>query len=244
MRPERLDRLLSRLGYGSRKEVARWVRAGRITVNGAAAARADIRVRAHEVRLNGEPLDAPGPLAIVMHKPAGLVCDRTDALPNVFGLLPARWLARRPPISVAGRLDRDATGLLILTDDGALNHRLTHPRGHVVKRYRVRHAGTLPPDAAARMRAGIPWPGERRPLAGELTVLGDGEAELALASGRHHQVKRMFAALGCEVLALTRIAVGGLRLDALELAPGAWRAMTPEDLEARVRAETTANTGA
>ncbi len=234
MKTERLDRLLSRLGYGSRKEVARWVRAGRITVAGEPARRADVRVRPEQVRLDGEPLDHPEPLAIVMHKPAGLVCDRTDALPNVFELLPRRWLARRPAIAVAGRLDRDATGLLILTDDGAFNHRLTHPKRKLVKRYRVRYRGSLPEDAVEKMRGGITWPGERRLLCGELTPLGAAEAEIALTSGRYHQVKRMFAALGCEVVALERVAIGGLWLSSLALTPGAWRAFSVSELENRI----------
>jgi len=232
---ERLDRLFSRLGYGSRKELRRWLKEGRIEVQGVDAPTPAMRVQPDAVRIDGEALDHPHGLCVLMHKPKGLVCDRVEHLPSVFSLLPERWLRRRPVLAVAGRLDRDAEGLVVLTDDGALNHMLTHPRKGLWKTYHVRLDRALPADAGARFASGMALDGEaRRCRPAQLSQVAENEAIVRLQEGRHHQIKRMFAALGCRVISLRRVAIGELRLDALSLAPGRWRVIEKEELIAHI----------
>ncbi len=231
MSAERLDRLLSRLGYATRREVRALIRERRIEVKGVARPRPDTKVRPCDVRLDGAPLEDAGPLAIALYKPAGWICDRVPHDRHVFMLLPERWQRRRPPLSVAGRLDRDAEGLVILSDDGQLVHRLTHPRWHVPRVYRVRFAGALAEDAEMRVAEGMKLEGEAKPLRpAVLRRIGEREVELELSEGRYHQVKRMIAALGGRVASLRREAIGGLRLADLGLAPGEYRKLDAEML--------------
>src|SRR5580698_3565929 len=117
----RLDQLLANLGYGSRREVRDWIEAGRVTVRGCAVSDPGTRVEAADVRIDGEPPDHPGELLIMLNKPAGRVCSHDSSEgPSVYGLLPERWQCRNPPMTSVGRLDKDTTGLLLLTDISAL----------------------------------------------------------------------------------------------------------------------------
>jgi 16S rRNA pseudouridine516 synthase len=220
----RLDQLLANLGYCSRSEARGWVRAGRVTVAGEVAEDCGQRVTEREVRVDGEPLDHPEGLLILLHKPTGLVCSH-DARegPNVYTLLPERWRQRNPTITSIGRLDKDTSGLLLLTDQSALVHRLTSPRHKVPKVYRATLDREPAADTAARFASGtLMLEGESEPCApAVLTMLSPREAQLTLTEGRYHQVRRMFAATGSTVLALHRERFDALTLEGLER--GKWR---------------------
>src|SRR6185503_11561144 len=134
----RLDQILANLGYCSRREARAWVEAGRVTVRGAAASDPGQKVAPADVRVDGEPLDHPADLLLLLHKPLGLVCSHEEREgPNVYSLLPERWRRRNPVVTSVGRLDKDTSGLLLLTDQSALVHRLTSPKHKVPKVYRA-----------------------------------------------------------------------------------------------------------
>jgi 16S rRNA pseudouridine516 synthase len=219
----RLDQLLASLGYCSRRDARGWIDAGRVTVRGARAVDPSVRVEPGEVRIDGEPPDHPGGLLVLLHKPAGCVCSRNPAEgPSVFGLLPDRWQRRNPPIASVGRLDRETTGLLLLTDQSELVHRLTSPRHKVPKLYRFTVDRELPPGAEETFSSGrCVLAGEEKPCApAHLRRIGALEAEITLTEGRYHQVRRMIASLGCTVVDLHRARFGDLGLG--DLAPGKW----------------------
>ncbi|KAA2285049.1 pseudouridine synthase [Arenimonas fontis] len=226
----KLLRLLANLGYGSRKQVAALFREGRVTDADGEVLYADDVVEHARVRLDGEPLDpAPG-LVLMLHKPTGYTCSTRDQGRLVYDLLPSRFRLRRPVLATVGRLDRDTSGLLLMTDDGALLHRIISPRSQVPKVYEAELARDLRGDEAELFGSGgLLLEGETAPLApADFEALGPRRARLVLREGRYHQVRRMFAAAGNHVLALHRCAVGGLRLG--DLAPGAWRPLDPADL--------------
>lgn len=220
----RLDQWLANLGYCSRREARAWVTAGRVTVAGAAVHDVAQKAAADDVRVDGEPLDHPAGLLVLMHKPLGLVCSHEQREgPAVYSLLPERWRRRNPQVTTIGRLDKDTTGLLLLTDQSALVHQLTSPRHKVPKVYRATVDVDLPPAVAGLFASGnLQLPGEEKPCApAELRLVSAREAELTITEGRYHQVRRMFAAVGAEVLALHRTRFGPLELGAL--AAGEWR---------------------
>lgn len=227
-----LLRYLANLGYGSRREVARRLRDGHVTDAGGRPLGERDDVRHADVRVDGEPLDpAPGML-LMLHKPVGMTCSRSDAGPVVYTLFPPRYLRRKPPLSSVGRLDKDTSGLLLLTDDGDLLHRIISPRAHVTKLYEATLAEDLRGDEAALFASGtLQLRSETRPLApATLTVLGSRHVRLAVTEGRYHQIRRMFAATGNRVLTLHRMAVGELTLG--DLAPGQWRLLDRAEREA------------
>lgn len=219
----RIDQLLASLGYGSRREVREAILAGRVTVQGVTERDPGRRAQPADVRLDGEPLDHPGELLLLLNKPAGRVCSHNPAEgPSVYGLLPARWQARNPRVTSVGRLDKDTTGLLLLTDCSALVHRLTSPKHKVPKVYRARLEAAIPPRTEDLFASGtLLLAGEESPCAPAiLRRLGEREAEITLTEGRYHQVKRMFASQGCTVTELQRVRFGSLELG--ELAVGGW----------------------
>jgi 16S rRNA pseudouridine516 synthase len=220
----RLDQLLANLGYCSRREARDWIEAGRIDVAGRTADDPGQKSHPAAVRVDGEPLDHPDGLLLMMNKPLGRVCSH-DARegPSVYDLLPERWRRRNPVVTTIGRLDKDTSGLLLLTDQSALVHRLTSPKHKVPKIYRATLDADLPAGAGQLFAAGtLMLKGESEPCApAELSVLGPREAELTLTEGRYHQVRRMFGAIGCEVVTLHRARFGPLELG--DLAPGLWR---------------------
>ena len=220
----RLDQLLANLGYCSRREARAWLDAGRVTVRGEAADDPGAKAAAADVRVDGEPLDHPDGLLLLLHKPLGLVCSHDEREgPNVYSLLPARWRARNPAVTSVGRLDKDTSGLLLLTDQSALVHRLTSPKHKVPKVYRATLDRELPGGVETTFASGtLMLDGEKEPCApAELRRRGPREAEVTLTEGRYHQVRRMFAACGATVLALHRERFGALTLG--DLPAGAWR---------------------
>ena len=226
----KLVKLLANLGYGSRKDVAWMFREGRITDADGEVLYADDKIEHARIRLDGEPLDPPTGLVLMLHKPLGVTCSRKDPGRVVYDLLPSRYRMREPALSTVGRLDRDTSGLLLLTDDGALLHRIISPKAEVAKVYEATLADDLRGDEAALFASGtLLLESETTPLApATLDVLGPRHARLTLHEGRYHQVRRMFAATGNHVETLQRVAVGALALDAL--APGEWRALEADDV--------------
>ena len=229
----RLDQILASLGYGSRSEVRACIDAGRVTVGGRLADDPAQKTTPGNVGVDGEPLDHPDGLLLLLHKPTGLVCSHDEREgPNVYSLLPARWRRRNPILTSIGRLDKDTSGLLLLTDQSALVHQLTSPRHKVAKVYQATVDRDLSADLVPKFASGT-WllEGEREPCApAELRLLGPREAELTLTEGRYHQVRRMFAAVGATVLTLHRSRFGPLELG--DLPPGQWREL-PLDTFAR-----------
>lgn len=220
----RLDQVLSALGYCSRREAEAIVRAGRVQVAGAVAKRADARVNAAEVLLDQQPLEAPEGLLAVFHKPLGYVCTHADGEGDtIYEWLPRRWLARNPPVTSVGRLDKDTSGLLLITDVGQIVQRYTSPRAQVEKVYEVTVDRPLDDALVAVFASGqLLLRGEDRPcLPARLEIKGPCQADLTLQEGRYHQVRRMFASQGWHVEALHRSRFGTHTLEGL--APGEWR---------------------
>jgi 16S rRNA pseudouridine516 synthase len=173
---------------------------------------------------DGEPLDHPDGLLLLVNKPLGLVCSHDEREgPNVYSLLPARWRQRNPAITSVGRLDKDTSGLLLLTDQSPLVHRLTSPKHKVPKAYRATVDADLSSDLIPRFASGtLLLTGEKEPCApAELKLISLREAEVTLTEGRYHQVRRMFSACGANVLTLHREKFG--HLDLGDLKPGTWR---------------------
>ena len=228
----KLPKLLANLGYGSRRQVEALFAAGRVTDAGGTAISVDADLPHRALRVDGEALDPPQGVLLMLHKPVGYTCSTRDQGLLVYHLLPPRFRLRKPVLASVGRLDRDTSGLLLLTDDGALLHRLTSPRRKLPKTYEVTLARDLRGDEAAVFESGrLQLESDPKPLApASLTVLGPRQARLVITEGRYHQVRRMFAAVGNHVLALHRSAVGGLSLG--ELPPGAWRELEPSDRSA------------
>ena len=222
---------IANLGYGSRKDVQWLFREGRITNAAGEVLYADDPLDHDDVRIDGEPLDPPPGLLLMLHKPVDYTCSTKDRGRVVHDLLPPRYRLRSPALSTVGRLDRDTSGLLLLTDDGQLLHRIIAPRSRLPKVYLATLAQDLRGDEAALFASGtLMLDGEKSPLLpAELEALGPRGARLTLHEGRYHQVRRMFAAAGNHVVALHRERVGGLVLDGL--AAGEWRAL---DAAARV----------
>ena len=208
----RLDRLLANLGYGSRREVQAMAKRGRVRLDGEPIADIEARVTADaafatRLTINGEPLDPLPGVVLMMNKPLGVTCSHREAGPLVYNLLPERWRFRDPAISTVGRLDKETSGLLLLTDDGDFLHKVISPRRHVAKRYVATLDRPLRGDEAAIFASGA--------------LMLEGEA-LTIMEGRYHQVRRMFAAVGNHVTALRRASMGGLQLPD-DLAPGDYR---------------------
>ncbi|MCI3133737.1 pseudouridine synthase [Phenylobacterium aquaticum] len=231
----RLDRLLANLGYGSRREVNSLVRDGKVVLDGVTLKDAGARIAVTadlpaRMTLSGVAVDPPAPLTLMMHKPLGVVCSHKEVGRSVYELLPHRWRARMPGLSTVGRLDKETSGLLLITDDGPFLHRVISPRAHVAKRYVAMLDRPLSGEEGAIFAAGtLMLEGETDPLEpATLEVLGPKEARLVITEGRYHQVRRMFAATGNHVTALHRDRIGGLALPH-DLEPGAWRILTPAD---------------
>lgn len=229
VKPQRLSKWLVQLGYvETRREADLFLDECHVEIDGNPCGRGDVKCVPAQVTIDGEPMDAAR-LVLMLHKPAGYVCSHEDSGLRVYDLLPDRYRFRVPKLITVGRLDKDTTGLLLMTDDGQLSHKLTHPRHHVPKVYDVTLRDALKGGEAELFAKGtLMLEGETAPLQpAEMEVLGEKQARLTLHEGRFHQVKRMFLATGNEVVALHRAAQGGLDLG--DLPQGEWRALTAED---------------
>lgn len=223
----RLDQLLSSLGYCSRKEAQALCDEGRVRVGTEVLDDASRRVDADQVTLDDEPLEFPNGLLVMLHKPVGLVCSHdTKEGPRVYDLLPERWRQRDPKVTSIGRLDKDTSGLLLFTDQGALVQRLTSPRHHVDKVYvaTLDRAPTAEMSEAFARGLELVEGNERvKTLPAVLRALDDRRAEVTLREGKYHQVRRMFTAVGAQVTSLARTRFGEWSLG--DLPPGEWRAI-------------------
>lgn len=221
---------LGNLGYGSRREVTRVVKERRVTRRDGSVVREGDEFVHDDILSDGEPLD-PAPGAVLMlHKPVGFVCSTKDASRLIYELLPPRFPHRSPVMAPIGRLDRDTSGLLLITDDGLINHWVSSPRTHLPKVYEARLASDLRGDEAETFASGtLMLASETTPLRpATLEVIDARSIRVTLTEGRYHQVRRMFAAVGNHVESLHRRAIGGLELGGLE--PGGWRVLTASDL--------------
>ena len=233
----RVDKLLGSMGYGSRTEMARLGKAGGIVLDGVDLTDVSKRIAVTpdlpaRMEVDGQPLDPVPGLVMMLHKPLGMTCSRKEDGALVYDVLPPRWRRRDPAISTIGRLDKQTTGLLLLTDDGDLLHRVISPKRHVAKVYRATLARPLTGSEGDVFAAGgLVLEGEDKPLSpAVLEVLSPTEARLTVTEGRYHMVRRMFAAVGNHVEGLHRERVGGLALPD-DLAPGAWRLLDQDQID-------------
>jgi 16S rRNA pseudouridine516 synthase len=227
-----LSRYLVALGYGTRKEAERIVRQRRVTTGAGAVLRDTDGYQHHDVFVDGAPLDAPPGSVILLHKPVGYVCSLNDRPPMIYELLPAHFPKRTPVMASIGRLDADTSGLLLITDDGPLNHLLASPKSHVPKRYAMTVAEPLRGDEADLVASGaLMLKGEPTPLLpAEFTATGERSAEITVREGRYHQVRRMMAAIGHHVHTLQRVSLGPLGLG--DIAEGTWRLLDAGEIDA------------
>ncbi len=230
MQTIRLDCLLANLGYCFRSRAREFLKAADVRFDGKRMLDASAKVVRDRVTVDGGKLD-PESLHILLHKPVGYICSHKEHGALVYELIPARWTARKPQITSVGRLDKDTAGLLLLTDDGPLVHRLTNPKHHVPRTYRAVLEKPLAGHEAGVFASGtlILSDDDKPLLPAEMQSLGPREVRLVLREGRYHQVRRMFQAMGNTVTQLHRESFGPLTLDGL--APGHWRLLDGAEVE-------------
>lgn len=227
----RLDRLLAHMGFGSRKEIRALLKAGRVTVDGAVVTDpgAQVDPRAQAVAVDGGPVRFQQHFHVLLHKPSGVITATADSRQaTVMDVLPEEL--RRGDLVPVGRLDKDTEGLLLLTTDGALAHRLLAPRWHQPKQYLARVDLPLEPADQEAFARGIALQDGYVTLPARLEITGLQEGLVTIHEGKYHQVRRMFAARGKRVVYLKRIAMGPLRLG--DLPRGAARPLTAEEVAA------------
>lgn len=216
----RLERLLANLGYGSRKAVHAAIKSGIVSVAGeivrdpaAQYAPEDLK----DATFDGEPLDPVSPMTILLHKPRGYTCSSDEQGLLVYDLLPPRWKQRDPLLSTAGRLDKDSTGLVLMTDDGQLLHKIISPKINVEKHYHVTLSDDLKGDETTLFASGeFLLKNDNKPLKSAQWIPdGPKSGTMILHEGRYHQIRRMFGACGNHVEALHRFRLGGLMLEGL-----------------------------
>ncbi|MFO7152156.1 MAG: pseudouridine synthase [Bacillota bacterium] len=231
---ERLDKILSMSGYGSRKDVKKLIKNGDVTVNGRTATSPETPVdpSADDIWVLGEPIVFKENVYLMMNKPKGVISATRDSRQaTVIDLLEGEYSHRN--LFPVGRLDKDAEGLLLITDDGMLAHQLLSPKKKIEKVYYVEVRGSLTEDDARAFQKGI-FLGDFRALPAKLDIIKSGDISSALITiceGKYHQIKRMIKARGKEVVYLKRLSMGPITLDeALE--PGEWRELTDEEIKA------------
>ncbi len=225
----RLDKLLADTGLWSRKEARDLIRRGQVTVDGAVVKQPEAKVDPAQSSLTaaGQPVVWQKYTYIMMNKPGGVLTATEDRRqPTVLDLLPQEL--RRKQLRPVGRLDKDTEGLLLLTDDGALAHRLLAPKSHVDKVYYAETEGTVDEDDIAAFAAGMTLGDGLVCQSAGLERLGPERCLVTLREGKFHQVKRMLSARGKPVRYLKRLSMGALTLDET-LEPGAWRPLTEEE---------------
>ena len=227
----RLDKILTDTGLCSRSQAREIVRRGRAAVNGIPCADPAEKFDPEAVSLtvDGEPVDGPGHIYIMLNKPAGvLTATRDPRKPTVVDAMPEEW--KRRGLFPVGRLDKDTTGLLLLTDDGVFAHKVISPKSHVSKLYEAVVDGTPCEADFAAFREGILLRDGTQCLPAELIDLGGGRVQVEVFEGKYHQVKRMLGSRQMPVLHLKRLRIGGLWLDS-SLAEGEYRRLTPEEIQ-------------
>jgi 16S rRNA pseudouridine516 synthase len=214
---KRVDAHLSSLGYCSRSEMRKFLKMFRVCVKGVRIFDASTKAYHADITVDDESLD-PETLLILMHKPSGIVCSHDDEGVLIYSLLPERWMKRNSKISTIGRLDKDTTGAILLTDDGALNHKLTSPKSKVSKIYEVTLVQPLRGDEAEIFLSGaLMLSGEKKPLLpAKMEIITPTRVRLEISEGRYHQVKRMFGAVSNRVVQLHRLNFGTLSVEDLQ----------------------------
>ncbi len=229
----RLDKFLSETGRASRSEASKAAKSGRITVNGRTVRDTSVHIDPEKdtIDFDGETVEYRKFTWIMLNKPAGVLSASNDRkMRTVIDLLPEMY--RKAEMFPCGRLDKDTVGLLLITNDGELTHKLLSPKYHAKKRYFVRLSN--PYDRSKKIEQGIMMDG-RLTKPAEIEMLSDTEGYITLTEGKYHQVKRMFEYAGSEVVYLKRVEFGGIYLDE-GLKEGEWRLLTPEE-EATLRAQ-------
>ncbi len=231
----RLDKFLSEAGVATRSEASRAARRGELSVNGVCVSSAALNIREEEdaVFFRGEQVVYRKNVFVMLNKPEGYVSATEDKnAPVVTSLIDSRDAKRVFP---CGRLDKYTLGLMLLTDDGELSHRLLSPARHVAKKYYYRVAQTLSTDDAEKLRTGVYIEGGHFCAAHELETTADREGYITLTEGRYHQIKQMMGAVGNEIIYLERLTFGPLSLDT-SLERGEWRYLTKDEVAALYRA--------
>lgn len=226
----RVDKILSELGFGSRQEIKKYVKAGKVRINDNIVKKPEEKLNSEKDKLyfEGKEVEVEEFETFILYKPAGYVCATND---NVHKTVMELIDSKRKNIVPVGRLDLDTEGILILTNDGALNHRLVSPASHVDKVYYAKFDGALESDAIERTAKGLDIGDGEVSKPAKLEILSDDEVLLTIHEGKFHQVKRMVKALGGEVTYLKRVAFGGLVLDDLKLNKGESRKITEIEME-------------
>ena len=227
----RLNRFLAAAGMGSRRHCDELIAAGRVTINGQVCTNFSAKPGPRDyVKVNGRLIQVEAPVTIVLHKPAGFVSTRRDvhASDTIYDLLPGRFRN----LFHVGRLDAQTEGLLVLTNDGDLAQRLTHPRYKLEKEYKVTLDRAWDNSLTPRLLRGILLDGERARIA-KLQVITPTQLRVVLQQGINRQIRRMFEAVGYRVKHLVRLRIGKLRLT--DLPRGHWRALTGNELSSLKR---------
>lgn len=224
----RLDKFLGEMGIASRSQIKEMAKKGRILVNGQIEKKSERKIEPEQdcIEVDGKYVQYTAFEYWMLNKPQGVVSATEDGrYPTVVRLIEE---AKRKDLFPVGRLDVDTEGLLLMTNDGGLAHRLLSPKNHVDKVYDARIEGRLPADSKERVEKGLVLEDGTPTLPGRLEILSDQEIRLTIQEGKYHQVKRMMEVLGCKVVYLKRISMGALVLDE-NLAPGEYRALTEEE---------------
>jgi len=223
----RLDRILANRGYCTRSQAKEFLQLHDVAAAGKPVTDGSVKVDPQSLTIDETAID-PEILLILLHKPMDYVCSHREHGSLIYDLLPERWRFRNPKLASVGRLDKDTTGLLLITDDGELLHRLTSPKKHVPRVYVATLDRKLNGTEADLFQSGtLMLDDEDKPLLpAEMQVIDETRARLTLHEGRYHQVRRMFAATGNHVIALHREAFGSITLEGLN--PGEYRLLDPE----------------
>lgn len=226
----RVDKILSELGFGSRQEIKKYVKAGKVRINDNIVKKPEEKLNSEKDKLyfEGKEVEVEEFETFILYKPAGYVCATND---NVHKTVMELIDSKRKNIVPVGRLDLDTEGILILTNDGALNHRLVSPASHVDKTYYAVFEGKLDENAVEMTKNGLDIGEGEVSKPAKLEIISDNEILLTIHEGKFHQVKRMVKALGGEVTYLKRVAFGGLILDDLKLKKGESRKITEIEME-------------
>ncbi|EGT3748802.1 TPA: pseudouridine synthase [Clostridioides difficile] len=231
---QRIDKILSNLGYGSRSEIKKYCKQGSVVVNGSEVSNPGTQVDTEndEILFNGEEVIYIEYIYLMMNKPDGYISATTDKYdPTVLDLIDLSYLAFEPfPV---GRLDKDTEGLLVLTNDGKLSHRVLSPKKHVPKTYYAKIDGVVTEEDVEAFLEGVVLDDGYKTMPSQLNILksdDESEIELTIHEGKFHQVKRMFESVGKKVVYLKRLSMGNLKLDeSLEL--GEYRELTDEEVK-------------
>ena len=214
---KRIDAHLSSLGYCTRSEAKKFLRIFELCVKEKRVFDTSIKAYHDDITINREPLD-PETISILLNKPSGFICSHNDAGSLIYALIPSRWNRRNPKISTIGRLDIDTTGAILLSDNGALNHKLSSPKSDVLKVYEATLLVPLKGDEEQMFASGeLMLNGETKPLLpARLEVISPTKVRLEISEGKYHQVKRMFGAVGNRVLSLHRVSFDGFTVEDLK----------------------------